>query len=255
MTERVDFSEQESVTSEGSRLRPDMTVHLPGERRIVVDAKAPISAYLESIEATDEEARGRLLKQHAQQLRTHIQQLGGKQYFDQFERTPEFVVLFVPGEVFFSEALKADPSLIEYGAERKVIVASPTTLIALLKAVSYGWRQEDLAKNAEAVARLGRERIGGLAGHWQKMGKALDQAVGAYNKAVGTLESRVLVSARRFGELKVVGDETPPLESLDHATRPLAAPEMQQDSALEAPSAPAHHDEDTAESEEPGSPA
>ena len=233
MVEHVDFSQQESVTSDGgARLRPDMTVHLPGGRRIVVDAKAPVAAYLEAIEAADEESRAGLLKQHAQQLRTHIQQLGDKKYFAQFERTPEFVVLFVPGEVFFSEALKADPSLIEFGAERKVIVASPTTLIALLKAVSYGWRQQDLAENAEKVAALGRElyeRIGTLAGHWQKVGKSLDAAVDSYNKAVGSLETRVLVSARKFRDLQVGGEEHTPLETLDHASRPLSAPEMQPD--------------------------
>lgn len=233
MVEHVDFSQQESVTSDaGGRLRPDMTVHLPGGRRIVVDAKAPVAAYLEAIEAADEDSRAGLLKQHAQQLRTHIQQLGDKKYFAQFERTPEFVVLFVPGEVFFSEALKADPSLIEFGAERKVIVASPTTLIALLKAVSYGWRQQDLAENAEKVAALGRElyeRIGTLASHWQKVGKSLDNAVDSYNKAVGSLETRVLVSARKFRDLQVGGEEHTPLETLDHASRPLSAPEMQSD--------------------------
>lgn len=230
MVAHVDFSEQEGATTEGSRLRPDMTVHLPGGRRIVVDSKAPVAAYLEAIEAADEDSRAGLLKQHARQLRTHIQQLGDKKYFEQFERTPEFVVLFVPGEVFFSEALKADPSLIEYGAERKVIVASPTTLIALLKAVSYGWRQQDLAENAEKVAALGRElydRIGTLAGHWQKVGRSLDTAVDAYNSAVGSLETRVLVSARKFRDLQVGGEEHTPLETLDHASRPLSAPEMQ----------------------------
>lgn len=231
MTEHIDFSEQESVTTEqGGRLRPDMTVHLPGGRRIVVDSKAPVAAYLEAIEAPDEETRNARLKQHAQQLRSHIQQLGAKQYFEQFDRTPEFVVLFVPGEVFFSEALKADPSLIEYGAERKVIVASPTSFIALLKAVSYGWRQEDLAENAEKVAKLGREiydRIGTLAGHWQKVGKSLDSAVDAYNKAVGSLETRVLSSARKFRDLQVGGNELTQVEPLDHAARPLLAPEMQ----------------------------
>jgi len=235
MTEHIDFSEQESVTTEqGGRLRPDMTVHLPGGRRIVVDSKAPVAAYLEAIEAPDEEIRNARLKQHAQQLRSHIQQLGAKQYFEQFDRTPEFVVLFVPGEVFFSEALKADPSLIEYGAERKVIVASPTSFIALLKAVSYGWRQEDLAENAEKVAKLGREiydRIGTLAGHWQKVGKSLDSAVDAYNKAVGSLETRVLSSARKFRDLQVGGNELTQVEPLDHAARPLLAPEMQDQTA------------------------
>ncbi|WP_420427958.1 DNA recombination protein RmuC [Algiphilus sp.] len=231
MTEHIDFSEQESVsTDQGGRLRPDMTVHLPGGRRIVVDSKAPVAAYLEAIEAPDEDSRNARLKQHAQQLRSHIQQLGGKQYFEQFDRTPEFVVLFVPGEVFFSEALKADPSLIEYGAERKVIVASPTSFIALLKAVSYGWRQEDLAENAEKVAKLGREiydRIGTLAGHWQKVGKSLDNAVDAYNKAVGSLETRVLSSARKFRDLQVGGEALSEVEPIDHAARPLLAPEMQ----------------------------
>ena len=231
MTEHIDFSEQESVsTDQGGRLRPDMTVHLPGGRRIVVDSKAPVAAYLEAIEAPDESSRNARLKQHAQQLRSHIHQLGAKQYFEQFERTPEFVVLFVPGEVFFSEALKADPDLIEYGAERKVIVASPTSFIALLKAVSYGWRQEDLAENAEKMAKLGRElydRIGTLAGHWQKVGKNLDSAVDAYNKAVGSLETRVLSSARKFRDLQVGGGVVSEVEPIDHAARPLLAPEMQ----------------------------
>ena len=249
MVEHVDFSQQESVTSDaGGRLRPDMTVHLPGGRRIVVDAKAPVAAYLEAIEAADEDSRAGLLKQHAQQLRTHIQQLGDKKYFAQFERTPEFVVLFVPGEVFFSEALKADPSLIEFGAERKVIVASPTTLIALLKAVSYGWRQQDLAENAEKVAKLGRElyeRIGTLAGHWQKVGKSLDAAVDSYNKAVGSLETRVLVSARKFRDLQVGGEEHTPLETLDHASRPLSAPEMQADEESSSESLPHSSDKDS----------
>lgn len=252
MTEHIDFSEQESVTTDqGGRLRPDMTVHLPGGRCIVVDSKAPISAYLEAIEAPDEESRNARLKQHAQQLRSHIQQLGAKQYFEQFDRTPEFVVLFVPGEVFFSEALKADPSLIEYGAERKVIVASPTSFIALLKAVSYGWRQEDLAENAEKVAKLGREiydRIGTLAGHWQKVGKSLDSAVDAYNKAVGSLETRVLSSARKFRDLQVGGDVLTQVEPLDHAARPLLAPEMQPQ-ALDPAALPAARGGDTRSAE------
>lgn len=231
MTEHVDFTQQDSVTTDDGRLRPDMIVRLPGGRQIVVDAKSPVAAYLEAIEAVDDETRAAALKKHAQQVRVHIQKLGEKRYFDQFQPTPEFVVLFVPGEVFFSEALRADPGLIEYGAERRVIIASPTTLIALLKAVSYGWRQQGLAENAEAVARLGKElyeRIGTLAMHWQKVGRGLDAAVDAYNKAVGTLETRVLVSARRFRDLQISDNEVEQVESLDHAARPLAAPEMQQ---------------------------
>jgi DNA recombination protein RmuC len=230
MTSHVDFTEQDSVSTEGGRLRPDMIVRLPGGRQIVVDAKAPLSAYLEAMEAGDDEARNKALKQHAAQMRTHIQQLGAKSYFDQFQPAPEFAVLFVPGEVFFSEALRQDPSLIEYGADRRVIIASPTTLIALLKAVSYGWRQEGLARNAEDIARLGRDlydRLGTLAGHWQKVGRGLDSAVDAYNKGVGTLESRVLVSARRFRDMQVGGDEMDTISPVEHSTRPLSAPEMQ----------------------------
>lgn len=230
MSQHVDFTEQDSVDTERGRLRPDMIVHLPGGRQVVVDAKAPISAYLEAMEATDDEARGLALKRHAGQVRTHIQQLGSKAYFDQFQPAPEFAVLFVPGEVFFSEALRQDPTLIEYGADRRVIIASPTTLIALLKAVSYGWRQEGLAKNAEAIAHLGKElyeRLGTLASHWQKVGRGLDSAVDAYNKAVGTLETRVLVSARKFRDLHVPGAETDAPPPVEHSTRQLAAPEMQ----------------------------
>ncbi|WP_322628203.1 DNA recombination protein RmuC [Halothiobacillus sp.] len=232
MLAHCDFEEQVSQSTENGRLRPDMIVNLPGGRRIIVDAKAPVSAYLQAIEASNDADRARYLNDHAQQVRTHITQLSKKEYFDQFDPTPEFVVLFVPGEVFFSAALMQDPTLIEYGADKRVIPASPTTLIALLKAVSYGWRQEALAQNAQEMAQLGRElyeRIGTLAEHWQRVGKSLDQSVVAYNQSVGALEGRILPSARKFRELGAVHakrDEIPILTPLTTESRPLTAAEF-----------------------------
>lgn len=232
MLAHCDFDEQTSQTTDGGRLRPDMIVHLPGGRRIVVDAKAPVNAYLNAIEAADDDERSRFLHEHAQQVRTHITQLSKKEYFDQFDPTPEFVVLFVPGEVFFSAALMQDPALIEYGAEKRVIPASPTTLIALLKAVSYGWRQEAMARNAQEVAQLGRElyeRIGTLAEHWQRVGRSLDQSLAAYNQSVGALEGRILPSARKFRDLGAVHakkNEILHLTPLTTESRPLTASEF-----------------------------
>lgn len=231
MLEHCDFEEQASRTTEEGRLRPDLVVRLPGGRTLVVDAKAPVEAYLEAVEARSEEERSAALARHARQVRTHIQQLAKKSYFEQFEASPEFVVLFVPGEAFFSAALAQDPGLIEYGAESRVIPASPTTLIALLKAVAYGWRQEALARNAAEIAALGRElydRIGKLAGAWADVGRRLRHTVDAYNRSVGTLERRVLPSARRFRELKTVAADaeigTP--APLTEEPRPLTAAEL-----------------------------
>lgn len=229
MTEHCDFEEQVSQTSEAGRLRPDLIVHLPGGRRIVVDAKAPIEAYLEAIEDKDEDARKQHLVAHARQVRDHIGKLGSKRYFEQFDPAPEFAVLFVPGEAFFSAALMQDPNLIEHGTDQRVIMASPTTLIALLKAVSYGWRQEALAQNAQEIATLGKElykRIGKLTEHWGVVGNRLTQAVDAYNKSVGTLETRVLVSARRFQDLRIGNAEDDlSIGKLDRTTRTLSVPE------------------------------
>jgi DNA recombination protein RmuC len=232
MLEYCDFVEQESRTTEDGRLRPDLIVRLPGGKSIVIDAKAPITAYLNAIEATDEAARQTGLTDHARQVRDHIVALGRKSYWEQFDPTPEFVVLFLPGEMFFSAALQEDPGLIEFGVNERVIPATPTTLIALLRAVAYGWRQEKLAENAQEVADLGRqlyERIAKLAEHWANVGDKLGKAVEAYNGSVATLESRVLVSARRFRELQAVPAdvEIEIVAPVDQTTRSLQAVEFE----------------------------
>jgi DNA recombination protein RmuC len=229
MLDHCDFVEQENRTTEDGRLRPDLIVKLPGGKQIVVDAKAAVSAYLDAAEAPDEETQRARLADHARQVRTHMTLLGRKAYWEQFDPTPELVVMFLPGEMFFSAALQQDPELIEFGVNEKVIPATPTTLIALLRAIAYGWRQEALAQNAQEVADLGRqlyERIAKLAEHWGDVGKRLDQAVGAYNSSVATLESRVLVSARRLRDLKAAPEDTEieTIEPVERTTRALEAP-------------------------------
>lgn len=207
MLEHCDFSEQESTTTEsGGRLRPDLIVRLPGGRRVVIDSKCPLAAYLRATEVTTEEERQACLAEHAAAVRKHVDALGTKAYWDQFDDTVDFVVLFLPGEPFFAAAVAADPGLLDLGAESGVLLASPTSLIALLKAVAYGWRQQQTAENAERIAAEGRElydRVCVFLDHFAKVGDGLAKAVKSYNAAAGSVETRLLPQARKFPELGI----------------------------------------------------
>jgi len=230
MVSYCDFDEQQSVDTEEGRRRPDMIVRLPGGKTIVVDAKAVIGAYLDAVEATDDAARAGHLQRHARQVKDRVEELSRKAYWEQFQSAPEFVVLFLPGEMFFSAALENDPTLIESASERRVVLATPTTLIALLKAVFYGWRQQKLAENAQEISALGRElydRLAVMGGHFEALGKNLNQAVTSFNKAVASVETRVLTTARKFKDLHAGGDaDIAPLVQIEQATRQPQSPEL-----------------------------
>ena len=231
MVDHCDFIEQQTLTTDEGRVRPDLIVSLPGGKTIVIDSKTPLNAYLEALEAPDEDSRISRLRQHAMQVRSHIEELSRKGYWAQFPTTPEFVVLFLPGEVFFSAALERDPLLIEFGADRKVILATPTTLIALLRAVAYGWNQEKLAQNELAVRQLGAElykRLSDMGGHFSSLGRSLNACVNAFNKVAGNIETRVFVTARKFSELGAgaMGVDIRPLDQVDQITRDIQAPEL-----------------------------
>ncbi|OQW66322.1 MAG: recombinase RmuC [Nitrospira sp. ST-bin5] len=223
MVDHCDFFEQESVTGEDRRFRPDMVVRLPGGRQIIVDAKTVLAAYLDAHESPDDQRRIEALRRHAAQVRSRMDELSLKAYWTQFERAPEFVVLFLPGEQFLGAALDHDPRLIEEGFTRGVVLATPTTLIALLRAVGYGWRQEQMNAHAEEAGRLGKdlyERMAVLAEHVNDVGQALGKSVSAYNRAVGSLETRILPAARRFKELGVASEkEIPQLEPAELVPR------------------------------------
>jgi DNA recombination protein RmuC len=219
MLEHCDFLDQETIVSDEARYRPDLIVRLPGGKNVVVDSKAPLQAYLDSLDLPDGAARASKLREHAGQIRQHIEQLASKAYWNALATTPEMVVMFLPGEMFFSAALQQDSTLIEDAAKRKVVLASPTTLIALLKAIAYGWRQEQLAENAERISELGQElheRLATMATHFIKLGGALRNSVDAFNSTVASLETRVLPSARRFRELGIGGkkemEDTAPID-------------------------------------------
>jgi DNA recombination protein RmuC len=230
MSENCDFQREVSVTAEEGRLRPDLVVHLPGGREIIVDAKASFDAYYEAVCAETAEARETALCRHAAQVRAHMMKLSDKEYWQQFDNAPEFVVMFIPGESFFAAAVDTDRGLIEDAMKRRVVLATPTTLIALLQAVAYGWRQEQIAKNAQAISDLGKqlyERMRTLAEHLTDVGTGLERANVAYNKAAASMEARVLPAARRFRELgAATGNDIPVLEPIEVAPRALSAPEL-----------------------------
>ncbi len=229
MVDHCDFEEQASVETEGGRLRPDLVVHLPGGKQVIVDAKVSLKAYLEAQELPDGAARDTKLAEHARQIREHVLRLGSKSYWDQFASAPDFVVMFIPGEAFFAAAVQQDAGLLEFGFERNVYPASPATLVSLLRAAHYGWQQATVAESARKIRDLGvelSERLRVMSDHLNDLGRSLGRAVDAFNNAAGSFEHRVLVSARRFRDLGAAGSkELPELEPVERSVREIAPPE------------------------------
>jgi DNA recombination protein RmuC len=243
MTSHVDFTEQQHLATESGAIRPDMIVHMPEQRDIIVDVKTPLDAYLAAVEAQDDEERGAQLRRHAQIVGARVRELSSKQYWSQFERSPDFVVLFLPGDQFLSAALQENPGLIDDSLRQNVMLATPTSLVALLKAVSYGWKQTVLADNAAEIRRLGEDlykRLAVFGEHLGKLGKSLGSSVDSFNKAVGSLEQQVLPAARRFPELGMrVNREIEPIEPVASLTRTPRSATVEQDPSGEArPEAP-----------------
>jgi DNA recombination protein RmuC len=229
MSDRCDFTEQTTVNTVDGRMRPDLIVRLAGGKNIVVDSKVTLAAYLEAHDATDDRVREERLIAHARHLRNHVDQLAAKAYWSQLSPSPEFVVLFVPGEAFLAPALDRDPALLEEAFAKRVHIATPTTLISVLRSCAYAWQQEALAENAREVFDLGRElykRLGVMGGHLSTLGRSLTKSVENYNKTVGSLEKNVLVTARRLNALEVVEGELDSPDAIEEPIRPLAAPEL-----------------------------
>ncbi len=230
MLEYCDFDLKESASVDGSRLTPDMIVRLPGGKNVVVDAKVPSAAYLDAMETDAEDVRNARLRDHARQVRDHVVRLANKTYWAHFQPAPDLVIMFLPGETLLAAALQRDPGLLEFSLGRGVMLASPLTLMALLRAVAYGWQQEKVAHNAQEISDLGRqlyERIRIMAEHFEDVARGLTRSVESYNKAIGSLESRVLVTARRLKDKGVTApDELPELQTIDQTPRPLGAPEL-----------------------------
>jgi DNA recombination protein RmuC len=257
MVEHCDFVEQSHHSDgEGPAIRPDMIVRLPEDRELVVDAKTPLDAYLEATEAVEDEARKAALARHARNLRAHVRTLSDRRYWSRLERSPEFVILFVPGDQFLSAALEQMPDLLDEAIRRRVILSTPTSLVALLKSVAYGWRQLSLARNAMKIRDLAEalyKRLGTFTGHMSALGRQLESSVKGYNKAVGSLERSVLPGARRFAELGIEGDELEALEPIEQAPRPMAtgAPEPAADGESSADTDAAADGEDSPDEHEP----
>ncbi len=232
MSQHCDFHEQVHVVAENGIQRPDLVVRLPAQRTIVIDAKAPMTAFLEAFDAADDDSRNHHFRKHARSLRTHVGQLSKKAYQASFDPSPEFVVMFLPNEAVFSAALEYDAELLDFGVSNNVIIATPLTLIALLKSAAYGWRQQAIAEDVRQVAVLGRrlyERVGKMATDIAKLGQSIDRSAKAYNKMVGSIESRVLAGARKFKDLPAIGSNTevPMLEPIETVSRALRTAEMQ----------------------------